>query len=157
MRAADEDASKATSSQRQMKLLETFGLVEVAADREAASCGDSVVFSGHLMKAGDAAPEALAAAERWIAAEIGGWIAANRISSAHAALACGADIVFAEQALAAGIPLHVVLPFGIARFEELSVAVGNGPGIETDWVERYRKCLDLAASVAELWTHAVPQ
>ena len=61
---------------------------------------------------------------------------------AYGALACGADTIIAEAALEHGVPLHVVLPFSIDEFEEVSVRSG-GPG----WPERFRSCLDRASSV----------
>ncbi|MEX0955043.1 MAG: hypothetical protein WDZ83_07520 [Rhizobiaceae bacterium] len=118
--------------------------------------GSPVLFSGHLLTAGDAAPDALEAAERSIARNIGSWLDKHRISEAFSALACGSDIIFAERAIERDIPFHVVLPVTVPRFADLSVAIGNGACIRTNWVERYHSCLGNAASVLELWSADVP-
>ena len=66
----------------------------------------------------------------------------ENIGFAYAALACGADILLAEAALARGIELNVVLPFEQEDFLAQSVRPG-GPG----WEPRYRACLERAAGV----------
>ena len=94
-----------------------------------------ITFTGHMFRSGD--PNEAALAGR-IAAEI------DRLEStiAYGALACGADILVAEQILDRGGELHVVLPFSQPDFEEASVR----PGGEA-WIERFRRCLSKAASV----------
>jgi len=57
-------------------------------------------------------------------------------------LACGADILFAEAALARKAELHVVMPFAREDFVRLSVARGGA-----DWVDRFDTCLRQATSV----------
>ncbi|MDQ8754898.1 adenylate/guanylate cyclase domain-containing protein [Sphingosinicella sp. LHD-64] len=69
-------------------------------------------------------------------------LAAEKIGFAYGALACGADILFAEAALARDIELHAVLPFVEEDFLAQSVLPG-GDG----WAARYRACLEGAASV----------
>jgi len=66
----------------------------------------------------------------------------RRVGFLHGALACGADIIIAEIALELGAELHLVLPFSIDEFVEISVARG-GP----DWPGRFHRCLAAAASV----------
>src|SRR5262249_48597822 len=70
------------------------------------------------------------------------FLTSGSFDGAYGALACGADIIIAEAALEHGVPLHVILPFGIDDFDEVSVESG-GPG----WSERYRSCLGRASSV----------
>ena len=77
-------------------------------------------------------------------------IADRRIGSVYGALACGADIVFAEVALAAGAALNVVLPFPADAFFETSVRIGDPPDAPTRWDERFRTCLAAAASLTLL-------
>ncbi len=67
---------------------------------------------------------------------------AERIGFAYGGLAAGADIVFAEAALAAGVELHAVLPVNRASFVSVSVA----PFGEA-WVERFERCMARATSV----------
>lgn len=61
---------------------------------------------------------------------------------AFGALAAGADIVIAEQVLARGGELHVILPTAEEDFIEQSVRPYGA-----DWLERYHACMDAAESV----------
>jgi len=90
-------------------------------------------FCGHMFAGDDAA-------EARIRGEIDRVLDAAGIGFAYGALACGADILFAEAALARGVELHVVLPFDEADFLAQSVLPGGG-----DWLARYHACLAGAA------------
>jgi len=59
---------------------------------------------------------------------------------AHGSLAAGADILFAEAVLKRGGYLHVVLPFEIEEFIDVSVRPAG-----EQWVERFRRCYEAAA------------
>jgi hypothetical protein len=80
--------------------------------------------------------------EARLAAGVRAAIAAEQIGFAYGALAAGSDILIAEQLIAAGAELHVVLPFAEADFLEQSVAPGGD-----DWLRRYAHCRSHAASV----------
>lgn len=80
--------------------------------------------------------------EGFLEGEISAAIAREHIGFGYGALAAGSDILIAEQLLAAGAELHVVLPFAEPDFLEQSVA----PAGER-WVERYHACMARAASV----------
>lgn len=67
---------------------------------------------------------------------------ARPLSALIGPLACGADILFAEEALARGIDLTIVLPFAEDDFIAQSVLSG-GEG----WLARYVDCRDRAAMV----------
>lgn len=82
------------------------------------------------------------AAEARLRAGIDRLLDEERIGFAYGALACGADILFAEAVLERGTELHVVLPFR----EEDFLAQSVRPGGES-WLARYRTCLDQAASL----------
>src|SRR4051812_947509 len=60
----------------------------------------------------------------------------------YGALANGADILCAEELLARGAELHVVLPFARDEFVQASVADGG-----EDWVARFDACMAGASSV----------
>ena len=94
-----------------------------------------ITFTGHMFRAGDPNEAALTAR---ICAEL------DRLGStvAYGALACGADILVAEQILQRSGELHVVLPFAQPDFEEASVR----PGGEA-WIDRFQRCLAKAASL----------
>lgn len=80
--------------------------------------------------------------EATLAARIRDHIARERVGFAYGALAAGADILIAEQLLAAGAELHVVLPFNEADFLEQSVAPAG-----EDWVRRYEACRTAATTL----------
>jgi adenylate cyclase len=92
-------------------------------------------FCGMMFDAGDPAEQRLGEA----VAEI---LRSEDVGMAFGALACGADIVIAEQVLAAGAELHVVLPFDRDDFVRESVAVGGA-----EWLDRYARCIAEATGV----------
>lgn len=92
-------------------------------------------FCGHIFAAD---PEAEARLE----AEIARLIDQEQVGFFYGALAAGADLLFAEAALARGLELHVVLPFDEEDFIEQSVRPGGDP-----WLERYRHCRERATSL----------
>ncbi len=92
-------------------------------------------FCGHMFAAD-------AGAEERLKEEIARALVEERIGFAFGALACGADLLFAEAALERGVELHVVLPFAEDDFLAQSVL----PGGES-WEARYRACRAAAASV----------
>ena len=83
-----------------------------------------------------------AAAERPVAAAIRSVLDMLDIRIAYGALACGADILVAEQLLARGGELNVVLPFLRDDFRRIAVAAGGD-----DWIGRYERCLAAASDV----------
>ena len=94
-----------------------------------------LTFTGHMFRSGTEAETALA-----------GRIcdAFDRLGStiAYGALACGADILIAEEILRRNGEIHVVLPFVSEDFVEVSVRPGG-----EEWVGRYEACMARAASV----------
>jgi class 3 adenylate cyclase len=67
----------------------------------------------------------------------------NPVAYAYGSLANGADLLWAENLLAAGTELHVVLPFSRDEFVQASVA-DAGPV----WVKRFDRCLGAATDVS---------
>ena len=92
-------------------------------------------YSGHIFSAD-------AAAEARLEAEIARLLDEEKVGFLYGALAAGADLLFAEAALARGLELHIVLPFEEEDFLEQSVVPGGAA-----WPARYRDCLERAASV----------
>lgn len=76
------------------------------------------------------------------AAAIKAALDAQPLSALIGPLACGADILFAEAALARGIDLTIILPFAEDDFIAQSVLSGGEA-----WLPRYRNCRDAAAMV----------
>jgi len=77
-----------------------------------------------------------------VRAEIDRRLEESNIGFAYGSLASGADILFAEAALARGATLHVVLPFDRREFVRESVAP-SGRG----WIGRFNRCLQAALTV----------
>lgn len=90
---------------------------------------------GHMFAADDES-------ESRIAAQIAEVLTRERVGAAYGALACGGDILFAEQCLALGIEFHAVVPFDEDDFLDLSVRRGGG-----DWEARYRRCMEQATRI----------
>ena len=97
--------------------------------------GNVAVFCGHMFNSGSDAETILT---QKVSAELNNL----DIAVGYGPLACGADIVIAEQLLARGAQLNVVLPFAEPDFIQESVLCG-GP----DWLSRYEACRDQAESV----------
>lgn len=93
------------------------------------------VYCGRMFRAGG---EGEAHARAAIAAALD----AQPLSALIGPLACGADILFAEEAMARGIDLSVVLPFAEEDFIAQSVVSGG-----SDWLPRYQACRAAAAIV----------
>lgn len=83
-----------------------------------------------------------AIAERDVVRMIDAAFAANDTRLVFGALACGADILFAEAALRRDAELHIVLPFAVEDFVAVSVRTG-GAG----WEERFEACRARATSI----------
>lgn len=135
---AGQRAGDRASTCRQIARLAASGAVD-AADAEAIL--DMLrpppvgVYCGRMFRAGGSG-------EANAAAAVAGALDAQPVSALIGPLACGADILFAEAALARGIDLTVVLPFAEDDFIAQSVRSGG-----EDWVPRYLRCRDAAAMV----------
>ncbi len=101
-----------------------------------------VHYTGHRFTGTDVDQSALRGAVNDKLSAIGAGIA-------YGSLAYGADILVAEEVLARGDQLHVVLPCPADQFVEWSVAPGAG-----DWLERFNHCMESASSVSTEPSHA---
>jgi adenylate cyclase len=101
-----------------------------------------ICFCGHMTAPPGATARFPHEQQEAVAAQVRTRFRDRRIGFAHGSLASGADIIIAEIALEVGAELHLVLPFSVDEFEQVSVAPG-GPG----WPERFRRCLAGARSV----------
>lgn len=99
-------------------------------------------YTGHMIAPPGRSGRFKAAQETQIAAAIAAKLEQHGVGFGYGALACGADILFAEALLAKGAELHIVLPFSREDFIRVSVAPG-GPG----WVERFDACLQRARTI----------
>jgi class 3 adenylate cyclase len=109
------DAGARSTTLRQFELLARHaGLDGEGELRARLRCPPVAVWTGHMFRSH---PETEAA----LAEEIGALIDRHRFGAGYGALAAGADIIIAEQFLARGIDVHVVLPFNVDDFKALSV------------------------------------
>ncbi len=101
------------------------------------------LFTGHMIDApGRAQPRFPAHLEAAAQAAIANTLDQVDIGFAYCSAACGADILFIEQALARNIEVTVVLPFGREDFIRTSVQHAGA-----DWVTRFDDVLSRAATV----------
>jgi tetratricopeptide (TPR) repeat protein len=110
-----------------------------------------ILFSGHMIDRPDRAeprfPAALApAARQAIEAVLAEW-EAGPADRAITSAACGGDLLFAEAALARGVPLDVRIPSDEARFLDTSVSFA-GP----EW----REAFDRVRSHPDVQLHVMP-
>jgi hypothetical protein len=104
--------------------------------------GPAVVhYCGHRLDA-DPSAQFIAEQEDAVVARVAREVSRRRVGFAYGSMASGADVLWAEQLIAAGAELHVVLPFALEEFIRWSVA----PAGER-WVSRFERCLSTAASV----------
>ena len=99
-------------------------------------------YTGHMIQAPGRPGRFRAEQETQVAASITAKLEQHGVGFGYGALACGADILFAEALLARGAELHVVLPFSHDDFIRASVAPG-GAG----WIERFEACLQRARTI----------
>jgi class 3 adenylate cyclase len=101
------------------------------------------VLTGHMIDApGRATPRFPAHLENAVAVAIEETLAHHNVGFGFCSAACGADILFAEQLLAGGGHVEIVLPFSREDFIRTSVAFAG-----SRWVERFDRLLERAAAV----------
>ncbi len=134
----DADPSKRASTLRQLESLTT-----VLPDRAAVSSmierlrpPPVLFFAGHLFRSDPSVEGRQRAA-------IDAALDETKVIAGFGALACGADILFAEALLDRGIQLNVVLPFALADFVSESVAPFGDA-----WLPRFEEALARADSIS---------
>lgn len=98
-------------------------------------------FAGHIISPPDKGGKFPADKEQEVEARVKQTLDELNVAIAYGALAAGADIIVAEQVLARGGELHVVMPFDEDDFIEVSVAPSG-----EQWVKRFKDCLAKASS-----------
>ena len=98
-------------------------------------------YCGHRVTA-QSGPDEVGEVESALVGSVAEALKRHNIGIAYGSLAAGADIVMAEQLVALGGELNVVLPFDVDEFEECSVRPSGD-----SWVPRFRSLLQRAASV----------
>ena len=115
--------------------------------------GTVVVFSGHLIDHQEREDQGLAprfpretALEATVREQIRKQLRERNCRVGYSSAACGSDLLFAEEALARGMELHIVLPFALEDFYRTSVDFGD-PAM-AGWRERCDAVLAAAAEVS---------
>jgi hypothetical protein len=136
-----DDFGAVSTTRRQLRLVCELSGVDQAV--LAALPGPAVVhFCGHRIAAAGETGRFRASDEGRVADRIRGEVERASATYAYGALASGGDILWAEALLESGAEVHVVLPFALAEFRDISVAPA-GP----TWVERFEACLAAASAV----------
>jgi len=100
-------------------------------------------FCGHMISRTNNSGRFLPKAEQAVKKAIVKNLAALNVGFGYGSLANGADILFAEALLEQGARLHVVLPFDMDEFIEVSVKPAG-----EKWVARFHRCIDQAHFVS---------
>jgi class 3 adenylate cyclase/tetratricopeptide (TPR) repeat protein len=98
-----------------------------------------VHFLGHIITPGG---RFKAVEESQVRQQIAEYFDEQRVGSGYGSLAAGADIIIAEELLRHGASLHVVLPFEMEEFVDISVRPSG-----KEWVRRFEACFAAAATV----------
>jgi hypothetical protein len=111
------------------------------------AAGRSVVFAGHIFRGSDMDDASQTLEERRLAGEIRALFQEEQVRTVHGSLAAGADILFAEAAIALRLDLHVILPSPPEQFVRSSVAIGNPGDAPARWDSRFWDAMDAAEKV----------
>jgi len=98
-----------------------------------------VHFLGHIISASG---RFKAVEESTVRSQIAEYFDEHPVGSGYGSLAAGADILFAEELIRHGASVHVVLPFELEEFIDISVRPAG-----KEWVRRLEHCLASAATV----------
>ena len=152
VRMADQNVGDIASMRQQVLLLQ-HDLPPAAELQDEFSTGTVVVFTGHLVDRSDrealglpsrfpADPAFEAYVREQIRYKLHAWDCRIGFSSA----ACGSDILFAEEALARGMKLHITLPFSRDDFYLTSVDFDDPAMLH--WRQRCDEVLAKATEVS---------
>jgi class 3 adenylate cyclase/tetratricopeptide (TPR) repeat protein len=98
-----------------------------------------VHFLGHIISA---TGRFKAVEESTVRSQIAEYFDEHSVGSGYGSLAAGSDILFAEELIRHGASVHVVMPFEIEEFIDISVRPAG-----KEWVRRLEHCLAAAATV----------
>ncbi|MFN0264827.1 tetratricopeptide repeat-containing protein [Tepidamorphus sp. 3E244] len=135
--AGNDFAARTTTRRQLARLADALSLGDQMRERllSALRRGTVIHFCGRMFQPDEAAEAA-------IAQDIRDVLETHDVIAGFGALASGADILVAEELLARGARLNVVLASSPDAFAQTSV-VNAGPA----WMPRYRACLDAAHAV----------
>ncbi|MBF0357648.1 MAG: DUF4071 domain-containing protein [Magnetococcales bacterium] len=99
-------------------------------------------YTGHMIAPPGGRGRFSSESEQRVAEEIAAKLEELNVGFAYGSLACGGDILIAEALLQRGAELHIVFPFDIDEFKQISV-LGGGDG----WLTRFNQIKDRASSI----------
>jgi class 3 adenylate cyclase len=102
-------------------------------------------YAGHLYSLPDTETDTVLKLEQSLVQLIEAAFEQENVGPVYGAVAAGADIIFAEVAIARGNELHVVLPVPVSIFIETSVKPFGRA-----WIKRCEHCLGNAAEIHEV-------
>lgn len=137
-KAVDAAPGKIATTRKQLRRLKSALGVNDAWIERSLPQGDVLYYCGPLTPATGVAQNALLSLKE----RASEFFNQHSCIAAIGALAAGADIVIAEAALEAGVPLHAHLPLPPTEFLAASVAPSGG-----DWRERFIACLERAQTI----------
>lgn len=137
------DAGARATTLRQMKLLCTALGVDASNIVEYLANPSVVHFCGHRFVSEDDQVVDSEGRKVSIVRAVSNLLEAKNTGHAYGSLAAGADIIIAEAALALNIELHILLPFSLEEFIDISVRSSGD-----QWVERFQRVLEAATSVS---------
>ena len=130
------------SMRRQLRLLGTE-LADAAALLNVLSVPSVATVTGHMIDQPNARTARFPAAlEESVRAAIKDYLVRENVGIGYCSVACGVDILFAEELLEKGGELHAYLPFSKSDF--IATSVGFAGQV---WVERMESVLERATSV----------
>ena len=144
--AKDATESGRASTALQFKRLAPLFKLDIREASQALGIKSVALITGHMFRASEMDAETQAVAGKAVRAQAETILDRTKVGHLYGALACGADIAVGEAAVDLGIPFHVVLPFPVSRFCELSVRICDFDG-SSAWQQRFDKLLGEAASL----------
>ena len=141
------------STRKQARLLASHIYGRPETFDECFSIPKLVIFSGHMMDSVARSGRRFAAAdEPSIRSAIEKQLERMNAGVSFSSAACGSDIIFLEAMLGRGGSVHVILPWRKEQF--ITTSVENA--VEGDWLTRFNKVIDRAASVRVLGELQMP-
>jgi len=137
---ADDDWSSISGTRKQLALL--------LSDNDASSIlaplvSPSVIhFCGHMISPSEDSGRFPSKYESVVQNAIDKELDRLNVGFGYGSLANGADILFAESLLRRGSAVHIIMPFDINEFVEISVKPAGD-----EWVKRFEACITQASSI----------
>ena len=132
----EQDYAAMATTQRQLSML----LPEHELHRLSSLNPPTVIhYCGHMISPEGEQGRFLSQSEKKVSQAIVKQLDEHNVGFGYGSLASGADILFAEALLERGASLHIILPFDVDEFIDVSVKPAG-----KEWVARFHHCFDQA-------------